>query len=178
MIPIKIKQWFIRDPLPTEILDLPDVNNTWISTTGIYRPSQPTNKTTTSVTAVISSGIATALNVSNSIGSYIGVPQYNSAAAYTLYDPTGKEIVRLEKDGSVVWAGEIDIDFAADAFSKAMTLGAELAAGIKEATKRKIRDKIFEEIISIAKDKGHLSADELTYLLEASKIIEKLNGLE
>lgn len=104
----------------------------------------------------------------------MGVSQQSSVIA--IRGTTGDEIVRLNKDGSVTWSDEIAIDAAAEAFSKTLTLGAELAAGITQSVKYKMRDSVFEDIINIAREKGSLTADDLTYLLEASKIVEKLKG--
>lgn len=89
----------------------------------------------------------------------------------------GQEIVRLNIDGTVTWANGIDIDEAAKAFEKALIYGAELKAGITQNVKFSMRDSVFESLISIAKEKGPLSVEDLTYLLEASKIIEKLKGI-
>ena len=88
----------------------------------------------------------------------------------------GQEIVRLNRDGSVTWANGIDVDAAAEAFGKSLTYSAELKAGITQGVKLRMRDSVFETLINIAKEKGPLSADDLTYLLESSKIIEKLKG--
>lgn len=90
----------------------------------------------------------------------------------------GKEVVRLNLDGSVEWADSIDVDVAAKEFAKALQLGAEQKAGITNSVKLKMRDSVFNDIINIAKEKGSLTADDLTYLLEASKIVEKLKGIE
>ncbi len=106
------------------------------------------------------------------------------ASIYTPPAPThlitlsnaGKEIVKLLPDGSVVWNDEIKVNEAAEAFSRSLSMGSEIAAGISKKAKSRIRDSIFEDIISIAKDKGSLTAEDLTYLLEASKIMEKLKG--
>lgn len=87
-----------------------------------------------------------------------------------------QEIVRMNPDGSVTWANGVDIDAAAEAFAKSMTIGAEMSAGISKAVKLRMRDSVFEDLINIAKEKGSLTAEDLTYLLEASKIVEKLKG--
>jgi len=89
---------------------------------------------------------------------------------------TGKEIVRVTNEGKVVWDNEIDVDEAAEAFSKSIAMGVELKAGITEKVKRDMRDSVFEDIIEIAKQKGSLNAEDLTYLLQAAKIMEKLKG--
>jgi hypothetical protein len=89
----------------------------------------------------------------------------------------GKEIIRLNPDGTVTWANdEIKIDEGMEAFGKMLTMSAEMAAGVTNAVKLRMRDSVFEDLISIAEEKGALTAEELTYLLQASKIVEKLKG--
>lgn len=94
----------------------------------------------------------------------------------SFHSTDGKEIVRINMDGSVTWADGIKIDEAAEAMSKTMSNAVELQAGITKAVKLRMRDSVFEDIIEIARQKGSLTADDLTYLLEASKIVEKLKG--
>lgn len=89
---------------------------------------------------------------------------------------TNQEIVKLNLDGSVTWANGIDVDAAAEAFGQSLQLSAEMKAGISKSVKLKMRDSVFEDLINIAKEKGSLTAEDLTYLLEASKIVEKLKG--
>lgn len=91
-------------------------------------------------------------------------------------DNNGREIVRLNLDGTVTWNPDIEIDEAAEKFSKTLALGAEISAGLNQRIKLRMRDSVFEDLINIAKEKGSLTAEDLTYLLEASKIIEKLKG--
>lgn len=107
--------------------------------------------------------------------SSIGATQPTSVISLRV-GTSNNEIVRLNKDGSVSWSDEIAIDAAAEAFSKTLMLGAEMAAGITQSVKYRMRDSVFEDIINIAREKGSLTADDLTYLLEASKIVEKLKG--
>ncbi len=95
---------------------------------------------------------------------------------FSLYDSSSKELMRVNRDGSVTWHDDIKIDEAAEAFGKAINLGSEISSGITENVKRKMRDSVFEDLISIAKEKGSLNAEDLTYLLQASKIVEKLKG--
>jgi hypothetical protein len=95
---------------------------------------------------------------------------------FTLSKSANQEIVRLNLDGSVSWGNGIDIDAAAEAFEKSLQMGAEMKAGISKAVKLRMRDSVFEDLINIAKEKGSLTAEDLTYLLEASKIVEKLKG--
>lgn len=90
----------------------------------------------------------------------------------------GKEIVRLNRDGSVTWSDEINVDEAAEAFGKALQVGAEISAGLTYSVKQRMRDTVFEEMISLAKEKGSLTAEDLTYLHTAAKIMDKLKGKE
>jgi len=87
-----------------------------------------------------------------------------------------QEIVRLNLDGSVTWANGVNIDAAAESFGQSLQMGAEMRAGVSKAVKLRMRDSVFEDLINIAKEKGSLTAEDLTYLLEASKIVEKLKG--
>jgi hypothetical protein len=87
-----------------------------------------------------------------------------------------KEIVRLTDDGKVVWANGFEVDEAAEALGKTMVLSSEIRSGITKRVKADMRDSIFNDLISIAEKKGSLSAEDLTFLLEASKIMEKLKG--
>lgn len=106
----------------------------------------------------------------------IGTNLHNSTSVVVFYNPNNSEIVRLNKDGTITWGNGINVDEAAEAFGRAISLGAEMQAGITEGSKRRMRDSVFADIIEIAKEKGFLTADDLTYLLEASKIVEKLKG--
>ena len=116
-------------------------------------------------------------NTISSQGTIFSAPPYSNNAPLSITGINGSEIVRINKDGTVTWANGIQIDEAAEAFSKSLTYSAELKAGISKKVKLEMRDTVFEELIKIAKLKGSLSADDLTYLLEASKIIEKLKGV-
>lgn len=111
-----------------------------------------------------------------SIGSGISfsMPPKTSIVSFT--DTSGKEVVRINLDGTVTWSDGIKIDEAAAAMAKSLSLSTELYAGITKAVKLRMRDSVFEDIIEIAKQKGSLTAEDLTYLLEASKIVEKLKG--
>jgi hypothetical protein len=44
--------------------------------------------------------------------------------------------------------------------------------------KQRMRDAVFEELIDMAKSKGSLTADDLTYLQQAAKIMDKLKGIK
>jgi hypothetical protein len=129
--------------------------------------------------------IANATSAVPSAGAIHQTTAMNSQYVFSSYKPTnivsligdaGKEIVRLNLDGSVTWANEINVDEAAEAFARSLKISAELQAGINKAVKSAIRDQIFEEIIEIAKVNGKLTVDELTFMYESSKIMEKLRG--
>lgn len=122
---------------------------------------------------VITSPVITANSASTIYGTYNSVSNIPIAA----YSNQGKEIVRLEKDGQVKWAADINVDEAAEAFARSIALGAEMVAGINQRVKIEIKNQVFEEIISIAQEKGSLTAEDLTYLLRASKIVEKLKSV-
>ena len=93
---------------------------------------------------------------------------------FRINDIDGKEIVSIYNNGSVIWNNKLKLDEAAKEFSTMISLSAEKAIHVTNSIKLKMRDSIFQDIIKIAKEKGPLSAEELTYLLEASKIVEKL----
>ena len=145
------------------------------------------SRAASSTTTVVASQIL----ASNGVGAYYA--PYNpigaSASGYAITKPSSKNIislhgnnndliVTLENDGSVVWADGINIDEAATAFSSAVTLGAERIAGISTGTKQRIRDAVFEEMISMCNEKGSLTSDDLTYLWQAAKIMDKLKGIQ
>lgn len=97
---------------------------------------------------------------------------------FRINDSKGAEIVSMMNDGSIIWSDTVDINEAAVAMTTVFSLSAEKAVGITNNIKLKMRDSVFQDIINIAKEKGPLSAEELTYLLEASKIVEKLKAKE
>lgn len=91
-------------------------------------------------------------------------------------DADGKELVKLMNDGTVKWTDEDNVDEAAKSFARMLKLGVEASAKITNKVKLDMRDSVFNDIIEIAKMKGALTAEDLTHLLEASKIVEKLKG--
>ena len=106
-----------------------------------------------------------------------GANFHNSGpAVLTLYNNSHCEIVRLDTDGTITWANGINVGEAAEAFGRVISLSAEIKSGITQGVKHRMRDSVFADLIDIAKEKGSLTADDLTYLLEASKIVEKLKG--
>lgn len=154
-------------------------------------PAPPMVDTTPSLwvgaaTSIAAPSSAPPYNITNShktgtvtgIGSgFVGSFNYTPPSYVVQFNNNNsQEIVRLNNDGTVQWNKGIEIDEAAEAFSKSLTLGAEMHIGISKRVKQNMRDSVFEDLISIAKEKGSLSAEDLTYLLEASKIIEKLKG--
>lgn len=144
-----------------------------VTTAGTYGNAVTTpTVTSTPLPNNISNGIIGSINLSNiySVGSG---GSWTPSSVITLSN-NGKEIVRMNTDGTVTWAEDYDIDAAAEAFGRSLTYSAELKAGITRKVKTDMRDSVFEDLINIARDKGSLTADDLTYLLEASKIIEKL----
>lgn len=113
-------------------------------------------------------------NVGTGFGQF-AIGNYQSSNIISLSNSNG-EIVRLNIDGSVTWKNGIEIDEAAEAFSKALRLSVELQSGLTKKVKAEMRDTVFEEIIEIAKKNGSLTVDELTFMYESSKIVEKLRG--
>ena len=111
-------------------------------------------------------------------GSYYNITSMPNAGVISFHGINNQEIVRLNKDGSVTWANGIDEDEAAKAFSRSMSQGAELSAGITYAVKQRMRDAMFEEMIEMANTKGSLTAEDLTYLHQAAKIMDKLQGIK
>lgn len=102
------------------------------------------------------------------------VPTRQLNALFIISSPS-EEIVRMETDGKVIWADGINIDAAAEGFAKSLSLGVEIIAGITSRVKREIRDSVFEELISIAKEKGTLTVGDIEYALRCCKIMDKLH---
>ena len=50
--------------------------------------------------------------------------------------------------------------------------------GITYSVKQRMRDAVFEELIDMANTKGILSVDDLTYLHQSAKIMDKLKGIK
>ena len=118
-------------------------------------------------------------------GTIYGSPYTNSTFSYnpsainsilSIYNTSGTEIVRIDIDGSVQWNGPVDVTGAADALCKSLTLSVEIQSGIRKNTKAKIRDQLCEELISMAEEKGNLSAEDLRFFLRSAKIVEKLDS--
>ena len=122
----------------------------------------------------ISNGIITSNYVTSAMNSITMLQPPNVISIKGL---NNKDIVTIENDGTVTWAGDIDVDEAAEAFGRVLSLSTEMRSGITSGVKSRIRDSVFEDLISIARDKGSLTAEDLTYLLRSSKIIENLKGI-
>ena len=93
-----------------------------------------------------------------------------------IHGKDNNEIVRLNEDGTVVWGDGIKVDEAVEAFGEVLKLNLENNSGLTHAVKQRMRDTVFEEIISMARDKGSLTVDDLTYLHQAAKIMDKLKA--
>lgn len=200
---LEVKDWFAEQdrelmnptpPVPTAPL-VPPVPT--VSTVTIPTPTATSHTIGTSGTITINSsfpaytisgfsgygsgggGYTTGLSnglYSSGFTTNTSVPSYLVA----FYDHNGAEILRVEPDGTVIWKNGVSeeaISEAQNALSRSINLTLESKAGIVEGTKRKIRDQVFEEIIEFAKQRGALTADDLTFMLESSKIIEKLKGV-
>jgi hypothetical protein len=85
--------------------------------------------------------------------------------------------MHVRPDGEVEWTNGIQVNEAATALGTAFRISSESQAGITNNVIRRIRDAVFEEMIAMANDKGALSAEDLIYLLQAAKIMDKLQGL-
>jgi len=141
-------------------------------------PYNMTSAAMSAVTATAASPMITGtvtINPQSYITSSIG--NINYQPPYIIqFNNNGKEIVKLKSDGTVEWTNGIEIDEAAEAFAKTLALGAEMSAGITKKVKLEMRDSVFEDLIAIAKERGSLTAEDLTFLLQGSKIVEKLKG--
>lgn len=101
----------------------------------------------------------------------------NSDIVISFLDNNGNSVVSLYVDGTVKWAkGEENLTEAQRSFASMLTLTLEQKALVTQGMKLKTRDQVFEEVIRMARERGPLSADDLTFMLESSKIIEKLKG--
>lgn len=159
---------------PTSTSGTYTVNTNSITNAGYYITGTSQNMWSTSASPITNISPS---NFTISGNTSITSSNYNSSAI-SISSAAGKEIVRLNKDGSVTWNDTVDIDEAATAFAKSISIGAEMSAGITYAVKQRMRDAVFDELIEMAKDKGSLTADDLTYLHKAAKIMDKLKGKE
>lgn len=177
---IDIKKLGLReDPMINSTVTVPSYPSPMITAANV--PSSVGN-----ITTFIGSGNAGigASVISNNLGigaSYAGQFANSSMQSNIITIQGGtKEIVRINSKGDVEWPNGCDdatIDEAAKALASSLRLGTEIAAGVRANVKQKIRDAVFEEVIDIAKQKGALTADDLTYLWQSAKIVDKLKGI-
>lgn len=184
-------------PVIPSLPPIPAVSSTTMSTVTIPTPTATSHTIGASGTTTVHSGFPT-YTISGFSGYATGGGGYTTgltnglyASGITInssvpshlvafYDHNGAEILRVEPDGTVIWKNGVTeeaITEAQNALSRSINLTVESKAGIVEGTKRRIRDQVFEEIIEFAKQRGALTADDLTFMLESSKIIEKLKGV-
>lgn len=111
-------------------------------------------------------------------------PAVPSSASYvvgsndilTIYSQSGKKLMSMSTDGSVEWDDSVEKTEAVNTLGTLLQLSAEQKSGISQAVRHRMRDVFFAELISIAKENGPLSSDDLTKMLEASKIVERMKG--
>ncbi len=169
--------------------------NTVAPQTPQYTPATAATVTTTMANTAIPSTLQTGMSSTYTIGNngyinggnitiagntYQGYAttigsSFNPGNLFRLNGPAG-EILHVTKTGEVIWANGINVDEAAEAFVRTIHTTMEIQSGITKKVKCEMRDSVFNELISIAQNKGALTADDLTFLLEASKIVEKLKG--
>jgi hypothetical protein len=112
---------------------------------------------------------------SNTLASSAWNFSYNQPTSLSILKADGNELLKIDQtDGTVTWASGINIDEAAKALAKSISLGAEMKAGITNRVKSEIRDTVFSNLIEIARDKGGLSVEDIEYFHRASKIMDKL----
>lgn len=100
----------------------------------------------------------------------------STADILSINDSKGVTLVKMKHDGTVEWPNGVQVDEAATSFATTLTRSALNKVGITENVMKSMRDSVFNDLIDVATQKGPLSADDLTYLLSASKIMEKLKG--
>lgn len=160
----------IVPPTPTVTHQTISVTTT-SSGTGSKIVSLPSSYTFPSMSSVFSSSSMTSTK-----SPLYSLGDHDSTTVITFFDNNGKWIVKLDQSGHVTWANGENITEAQQAFATMLVLGIEQKAGVKQSMKINVRNQVFEEVIRMAKERGPLSADDLTFMLESSKIIEKLKG--
>jgi len=183
----KIKTWIskIGDKFRTPVFKLDNSGNVLWTTTGTTTVTLPVSNSIAPVANpqyIVNGGIPLITSAGGGGGGYGGGGYGGFSFNYVppphiiTFSGNNGTIVTLNKDGTVTWAQDITVDEAAEAFGKSLSLGAEVAVGITAGVKCRMRDSVFNDLIQLAKEKGSLNAEELTYLLQASKIVEKLKG--
>ncbi len=111
-------------------------------------------------------------------------PQYNPEPApvvrmgdwITVQSRKGVPIVRIDPFGEVIWDAQPNETEAAEALRRSFRISTEMAAGVTETTKMNIRNSVFEEILSVVQKHGTINEEQLTFLWEGAKIMDKLKG--
>lgn len=106
--------------------------------------------------------------------SYSGNVAMGGADIIKFIGPDGNELVRLQQDGRVVWKHGTQLDEAAKVFSQVLRNGAAECAGIGALVRKEIRDQVYADLIALAKEKGNLSIEDLTFDRDSCIIVEKL----
>ncbi len=120
---------------------------------------------------LISSGVASSM--------WSTYPSSYKPDIFSLYTNDNKtRVVHITQDGEVVWGDGFGETESAKLFSRVIKLGAEEAANMTYSVKQNIRDAVFAEMIAIAEEKGSITAEDLTYLQKAAKIMDKLKGIK
>jgi hypothetical protein len=86
----------------------------------------------------------------------------------------GEEIVRLRNDGKVVWKNGVQLDEGVKAFSSLLRLGVAESAGVGASVREEIRNQIYADLIAMAKEKGSLTEEDLTFDRDSCILVEKL----
>jgi hypothetical protein len=86
----------------------------------------------------------------------------------------GEEIVRLRNDGKVVWKNGVQLDEGVKAFSSLLRLGVAESAGVGASVREEIRSQVYADLIAMAKEKGSLTEEDLTFDRDSCILVEKL----
>jgi hypothetical protein len=86
----------------------------------------------------------------------------------------GEEIVRLRNDGKVVWKNGVQLDEGVKAFSSLLRLGVAESAGVGASVREEIRNQVYADLIAMAKEKGSLTEEDLTFDRDSCILVEKL----
>lgn len=92
----------------------------------------------------------------------------------TFSDSNNTEYLRITSDGKCIWREDLSNDEAAKRFSDIFQLSKELNAGITKEVKETIRDHVFEEIILACEKRGSMTVEDLRFMYESVKIMDRL----
>lgn len=134
------------------------------------------------------SGVANGANGAGGAGAGIGngvsaSKYYNNKANITvagkgfciaISGEDGEEIVRLRNDGKVVWKNGVQLDEGVKSFSSLLRLGVAESAGVGASVRREIREQVYADLIAMAKEKGSLTEEDLTFDRDSCILVEKL----